>query len=365
MKYVLYFLSICVALGITEIYLKLYWLDPVQNERTPNVGIQMQAHPTRIWSLTPNSKMENFGVQITVDTLGMREGIDVDKEKARIMILGDSSFFGHGVKREDTLHSQLAESLRTQGIPTDVQCGAVPGYSIIQSKIFMDEIGWDQKPTMLIIGNLWSDNNFDYFTDKEWIATLRSPFYLWKQKMSRSAIWQFLQYSRNKKEKQEVGTLARISWVKKPIEIPQRRVSLVDYATSLDLLIEEAGKKSVEVILIQPANRNRLHNKNSQEMWEPYFAVQRKIAHHRQIPIFDVAEILQAFSLSPDQAFLDEMHPTGKTNYWLAQSITNQIIYKGWPETSFVPNLDEGGFATSQIPSDPFVDVGDSVRSVE
>ena len=350
---------------MTEIGLKLYWLDPVHQESMPNVGIQMQAHPTRIWSLIPNSQMENFGVQITVDALGMREGIEVKNEKERIMILGDSSFFGHGVKREDTLHAQLAENLRTQGIPTDVQCGAVPGYSIIQSMIFMHEIGWAQNPTMLVIGNLWSDNNFDYFTDKEWIATLRSPFYLWKQNMSRSAIWQFLQYSRNRKTKQEVGTLARISWVKKPMEIPKRRVSLVDYATNLDLLIEEAGKKSIEVILIQPANRNRLHNKNSQEMWQPYFAVQRQIAQHRQIPTFDVAEILQTFSLSPDQAFLDEMHPTGKTNYWLSQSIVNQLIYDGWPQKSFVPNLDAGSFAASRVPSDPFVDVGDSVRSVE
>ena len=65
-------------------------------------------------------------------------------------------------------------------------------------------------------------------------------------------------------------------------------------------------------------------------MWEPYFAVQRKIAHHRQIPIFDVAEILQAFSLSPDQAFLDEMHPTGKTNI-------------GWHKASPIKSSIKGG----------------------
>ena len=66
--------------------------------------------------------------------------------------------------------------------------------------------------------------------------------------------------------------------------------------------------------------------------------------------------------MSKKTSWIEEMQ---KTNYWLAQSIANQIIYKGWPEKSFVPNLDTGAFTTSQVPSDPFVDVGDSVRSVE
>jgi hypothetical protein len=365
MKYVLYFLSLCVVLGVAEIGLKLFWLDDIQQKSTPNVGIQMQAHPTRIWSLLPDSEMENFGVQVKVDSLGMREGIDVLQEESRIMILGDSSFFGHGVADSDTLHVQLGKYLGEQGINVDVLCGAVPGYSILQSSIFMDEVGWEQNPTMLIIGNVWSDNNFDHFNDQEWISTLQSPFYLWKQKISRSALWQFLLYSRNQRSKEELGKLARISWVKKPIEVPQRRVSLIDYATVLDALIEKAGQKGIEVVLIQPANRNRLHHRNSKEMWYPYFMVQRIIAEHRKIPIFDVAEILQIFALTPSEAFLDEMHPTGKTNYWLSQSIVNRLILDGWPSKTHIPNVQVGKLPTSKIPKDPYIQVGESVRSVE
>ena len=365
MKYVLMILTFLALLGCVEIGLKIFWLDTQEKQSVPNVGIQMQAHPTRIWALQPNSNVENFGVHIKVDSLGMREGIDVENEDLRLMILGDSSFFGHGLEHQDTLQVHLAEAFEHQGVKTDVLCGAVPGYSVLQSSVFMDEIGWDLHPTMLVIGTIWSDNHFDHFVDQEWMDTLQSPLYRWQQSMMRSALWQFALYVMQRKSKEELGPLARISWVKAPKQKPQRRVSLEQYASVLDTMIETAGQKGIEVVMIQPANRDRLYNRHSTEMWYPYFVVQKSIAIHRNIPILDVAEILQLFGMSAETAFLDEMHPTGEANYWIAQSLVNALLLDGWPQKTKIPNIAIKTFPKSQIPKDPFVDVGDSVQDVE
>ena len=216
-----------------------------------------------------------------------------------------------------------------------------------------------------VIGTIWSDNHFDHFVDQEWMDTLQSPVYRWKQSMMRSALWQFILYAIQKKTEKELGPLARISWGKAPKQKPQRRVPLEQYASVLDQILEKAGKKGVEVVLIQPANRNRLYHRHSTEMWYPYFIVQKAIAVHRNIPILDVAEILNTFGVSSEDGFLDEMHPTGQSNYWIAQSLVNKLFLEGWPQKTKIPAVQVGPFPLTKIPKDPFVNVGDSVQDVE
>ena len=88
------------------------------------------------------------------------------------MVLGDSAY---GLDDDGTLHHHLETALKTEGLDIDVLCGATPGYSILQSIDFMNEIGWNLKPRVLVIGNLWSDNNFDHFQDAEWMSELNQP----------------------------------------------------------------------------------------------------------------------------------------------------------------------------------------------
>ena len=108
-----------------------------------------------------------------------------------------------------------------------------------------------------------------------------------------------------------------------------------------------------------------MNNRHAKELWYPYFLIQKAIATRREITIVDVAEILQTFGVSPEDGFLDEMHPTGKANYWIAQSVVNKLFLDGWPQSPKIPNIEIGKFPTSKIPKNPFVDVGDTVRDVE
>ena len=144
--------------------------NPYQNL---DVGMQMQPHFTRIWALKPGVENQ-FGVQVTIDKHGFRQSTEPVGAETWLL-LGDSSFFGHGLSDKDTLHELLQEQLKLQEHSIHVRCGGVPGYSILQTQRLMKEIGWETKPKLLLIGNLWSDNNFDHFVDKDWLSALEPP----------------------------------------------------------------------------------------------------------------------------------------------------------------------------------------------
>jgi hypothetical protein len=66
----------------------------------------MVPHPTRIWGLSPGQyRME--GVTVEMDADGMRV-VPPSAALRRVLTVGDSSIFGHGLPNEGTLHLQLA-----------------------------------------------------------------------------------------------------------------------------------------------------------------------------------------------------------------------------------------------------------------
>ena len=320
------FFTICTfafTLVIIEGFARLF---PLPTLESPSVGMQLQAHPSRIWSMTPGTQKQ-FGATVTIDGFGMR-ATEKSPDSEKWLILGDSSFFGHGLNDDGTLHHHLEQALKTEGAAIDVLCGATPGYSTLQTLDFMNEIGWNLKPSVLVIGNLWSDNNFDHFQDAEWMADLNQPRNQALQFMKQShAFIQFIQLLRPElldSSAPEANPHAKISWVRDPFANGKRRVPLPLYIETLSTLILEAESRNIAVLLIQPANRHRLDIVDVEVTWDPYFKGQSAIAKHFDVPIIDVAPTLRAFGLSKSDAFLDDMHPTSQANFWLAQSIVDK-----------------------------------------
>ena len=86
--------------------------------------MQLQAHPTRIWSMRPGTQ-EQFGATVTIDQFGMR-ATETTPDSEKWLVLGDSSFFGHGLDDDGTLHHHLENALRTEDADIDVLCGSTP-----------------------------------------------------------------------------------------------------------------------------------------------------------------------------------------------------------------------------------------------
>ena len=120
----------------------------------------------------------------------------------------------------------------------------------------------------------------------------------------------------------------------------------------LDALLEKAAHKNIGVLIVQPANRYRLEDSVPNATWDPYFEAQRMVAARRGVPIFDAAAYLRIFGVAVNEAFLDELHPSGIANRQLAQGILLMLQAEGWPDKQPIPIKE----ATAIMPSisDPF-----------
>lgn len=314
---------------------------PISPPPIPKIGMQLLPHPSRIWVMEPGTQSQ-FGAKVTIDDVGMRF-TETTLGSQRWITLGDSSIFGHGLSDIDTLHHQLETAFRVAGFDIDVLCGATPGYSTLQTLDYLNEVGWSLNPDVIVLGNLWSDNNFDHFQDRVWMDTLQSPtnkilrglkqshLLLHLSKVLRPDLWTVDNSTRSNPH-------TKISWIREPYATGVRRVPLPQYIDTLSTIIKEAQRRSVEVLILQPANRHRLDIVDVEVTWDPYFTAQAQVAEYYGLPILDVAPTLRVFGLSKTQAFLDQMHPSAEANFWIAQSILDLWKNRVSNEVQWKPN---------------------------
>jgi len=334
------------------------WLGPV----TPgwqggDTGtIIMVGHPTRLWGMGAGVR-KNGETTATIHPVGLREPL-VDRERPegqeRILVLGDSSFFGHGLEDDETMVVRVGELLRTKGMDVDTVNGAIPGYSTEQTLLMLEEVGWAFDPTVLVLGSLWSDNNFDHFQDQDLLKTRQS---FGTGLLRKSAMLRILA---GWSDRLRGGYGAKvITWTKES-EWPEgsiRRVALKRYGENLDFLVRSIHEKGGQALFIAPANRDLVSGENPDLLsWSPYFNAQRAVAEHWGAPIVDTAALFQDEmkrnpSVDIDDLFLDEMHPTIFGSDLLANALASTLLETGWPEKDFL--TDAGEF--------PFGDLVDAV----
>ncbi len=136
-------------------------------------------HPTLHWQVRPH--LQDFHQEgedpssgtglITTNGDGMRE-VDLPRTKAadelRVLVLGDSSNFGHGVDGHEMWSSVLEELLedRVEGRRVRVLNGACPGWTTYQALVFLDEIGLAYEPDVVVAG-FNNDPGPDYLGDAQ------------------------------------------------------------------------------------------------------------------------------------------------------------------------------------------------------
>ena len=290
------------------------------------------AHPTRMWALSPGA-FELEGAGYTVGESGLRQAEEVGAPH-RVLTLGDSSIFGHGVSDGDTLHWALGDALGEVGVVADVLCGGVPGYSTLQTQVLLEEAGWDLAPDLLVVGGLWSDNNQDFFEDAAWLEALARPAWQLEYFLDRSHAWRWLRRRTAPPGEPEI----KISWIREPTQTKGRRVALSRYARALDEILLEAAERDVGVVVLAPSNRARLRQDRGPHPWDDYFAAMEKVASRRGALWIDASDGLRSAGLEPDEAFLDEMHPTGDGNRAIAAELAQGLARAGWPGVFLVPD---------------------------
>lgn len=313
-------------------------------ETSPHGDDLMVAHPTRLWALQPGQ--HRFGGRgVTVDRDGLRATMAAPPPDAPLILtLGDSSVFSHGVEDGRTLHDALQAQLLQAGAPAAVRCAAVPGYSILQTRRLLDEL-WELEPRLLVVGNLWSDNNARGERDADLLAALGRPIV-----QARFALRQSALFRRIDDRLRPQRPAPQVGWTQQS-EVGVRRVPLQQYGEQLDALLEDARQRGVGVVVLALTNQEiQARGRVESDSWTPYFQVQAQVAARRDVPLVDAALVFQREGQRHD-LFTDPMHPSEQGVWLIARELAGSLVRAGWPQQGLLPRQAQGEVV---VPPDPF-----------
>ena len=304
----------------------LAWEAPVPVTHTG--APYLPGNPYLLWEMVPGDRIE-MGAEVHVNSLGFRGPETTQNKpagKRRILVLGDSTVYGHGVSNNEVFPQQLSQQI---GDDIEVINMGAPGYSTAQSINLMNMRGWSLSPDLVIIANLWSDNNFDSFVDKtiisnridadsKWVSTAS----IWLQK---SALYRWLDWHlRLAPRAKEVKT---VGWMlgRTPTG-GYRRVSVNDYAANLQSLVDKARYFDSEVLFLSFANSVDLGAETEGAIaWPLYREVMAAVAKKNGAPLVSVQPIYESSGMSWQELFIDEMHPSAAAHRLIAQALTSAI----------------------------------------
>jgi len=312
----------------------------------------MKGNPYLLWEQAPGVRYEH-GIKANINSMGLRgEEPVIPKPDGvrRILVTGDSSVYGFRVEDDETYVNVAADQLGVEGWNA-----AIPGYSSYQSLNLLEMRAWALEPDVLIISNIWSDNNFDSFVDKELLSAYSSfegtRGATLNNLLSPLAFYRVLRY-RLTIAKGQQAEARKVGWqLGSGAQVGVRRVEINDYARNLDRLAEMALSDGAEVVFVMLANREDLSDRFASTAWTPYRDVMEDIAERHGAPVIEVRPMFRESGLAGDDLFIDEMHPTAVGHKMIGDALAETL--KPWAEGGTV--MSEGTGAPIEHYVDPFV----------
>jgi len=331
----------------------------------------MPGNPYLLYEYRPGVHMQ-AGAEVTINSLGLR-GAEPTMPKPlttrRFLTTGDSSVFGFGVTDPEVFSEVAAASM---GEDIEAINAATPGYSSYQSINLLRLRAMQTEPDLIVIGNIWSDNNFDAFVDKDLLASYagfeQSLVGRLKHLLSMSAIYRLLDY--RLRVAPATDRMREVGWLQSGNpgvldsgqHIGLRRVEINDYAANLETMVDMAQDSGAEVAFIMLANNEDLDGGSSPgKAWDPYRQVMKDTAARHGAPLIDVPALFIDSGLSREALFLDEMHPTAAGHRIMGEALADLLLEHRWDRGSALMGSGEPG----DIPSydDPYVSGGGASSS--
>ncbi len=319
-------IPLALLLAVGEVLARTVWTPPALSEG----DLSLPPHPTRIWGLQPGMAMGPGPGNARIGPDGLRQA-PVRGAAHRILTLGDSNVFGHGLPDADTLHERLAAELDHRGVRADVFCGGVPGYSTEQSLLLLDEVGWALHPDLLVVANLLSDSTQERFQDRPLLAELHTP--------QRRATRSFLDHSRLLlwlvlQVQPPTRAELQVTWLRPPGVAHKPRVPVDDYRDNLLGILAEARDHGVGVVFLELATRRVTDGKPDGDAWRQ---VMRELARSEGLPIVDGAAALRVAGLDASTGFLEDVHVNAAGSHAYAAALAAALVDAGWPGNRLLP----------------------------
>ncbi|MSQ01285.1 MAG: SGNH/GDSL hydrolase family protein [Myxococcales bacterium] len=305
------------------------WLGGLPAEGASGETI-MNGNPWLLWELIPGDHLERGG-HVHVNKRGFRDRERGEKTRPRALALGDSSIYGFGNDDQEVFTARLE-----QAFDADFINGGVPGYSSFQALNLLRGRGLTLEPDLLLIGTLWSDNNFDSFSDVDLLASYAgwsdTPAAAVRQSLTGSALFRGLDYQLRVK-----WTAARARAVGWQVggDDPRsgaRRVAIADYARNLETFCSIMAARRGGVVFVLLPNREDIVAEAADPAWQPYRDAMRSASDRCGAPLADGPAAFRASGQSADALFLDLMHPTAEGHRLLANLVESVLLAMSWPD---------------------------------
>jgi lysophospholipase L1-like esterase len=336
------------------------WENPKASgdDHTPT----MPGNPYLLYEYRPGQHIQ-AGATVSINSLGLRGPEPAMPKPAgvrRFLTTGDSSVFGFGVSDAEVF-SEVTAGMLGEGVESIN--AATPGYSSYQSINLLRLRAMRTEPDLIVIGNIWSDNNFDAFVDKELLAAYagfeESFSGKLKRALSTSAVYRLLDYRLRVAPAED--RMRQVGWLQSGTpgvldsgeHIGLRRVEINDYAANLETLVDLAAASGAEVAFLMLANNEDLDTSENQgKAWDPYRQVMKDTAARHGAPLLDVPRLFIDSGLSREALFLDEMHPTAAGHRIMGEALAGLLSEHGWPEHALMGDGQGGSIPHYE---DPYV----------
>ena len=293
-------------------------------------GVVMVPHAERGWTL-PRGRTGptgaytdhlDFGTAAT-NSLGLR-GPELPPRREgelRLMSLGDSSIWGHGVPLEAIFleHAATALTGRWGCLVTPVH-GGMPGYDSRRSLALLRDKGGEIGPSWVIVGTLWSDvyspnPEFARFADRERSSALLSRLAVFRLMRRWLAPW---------------SRPVRVRWIASRDDVGSDptgafcRVALSDYLDNLEeiaLEAEKLGARTAYLMLPAPMDFEPLPPPDT--VME-YREAMRQVARRLDAPLIDGPAYFREAGAGIGW-FADAVHPNAAGHALLGSAVADAL----------------------------------------
>lgn len=298
----------------------------------------LRGNPYLLWEQAPGLRVEH-GIPAHINRLGLR-GPEPEVPKPpgvrRLLATGDSSVYGFRVHDDEVFITVAARLLGGEETQIEGWNAAIPGYSTYQTLNMLEMRALALEPDVLVVANLWSDNNFDSFVDRELLdaySTFEDTGTARLQRALRaSAFYRLLHYRINVLQG-SAAQARKVGWtVGDGTQIGRRRVEVNDYAANLERLVQLARARDAQIVFVVLANEDDLKGPRTEPAaWTLYRQVMQDTAARHGAPVVDVPTLFYKSGLGRGELFIDEMHPTATGHRLIAEALAE--VLGPWAES--------------------------------
>jgi len=283
--------------------------------------------PQLFWRMRPNlhdlvqesreAGGRNLTTTISTSSLGLRDAelpaVRVPGE-IRVLVMGDSSIFGHGVALADTFAKTLERGLQAARPDRVVRVvnGGVSGYSSLQGRIWFHRLVGRVQPDVVVLGFYFSDFVPDVMPDRRRVPPGFFSSSLLRL-LARSNLYQFL------RDEVAAGAARRADASHGTTLVP--RVSAAEYQANMAAMLDEATAAGAHGMLLLLVGRAT----PVPAVQRPYREAMRTLAAARGIPLVDMEAPFAAVADRPP-LFVDAIHPSAAGHRRVARALQDALL---------------------------------------